>query len=88
MRVLFPWRMVETMTKMPSAMSVTPTRRSMTPPTDSGRCADARMTAAPIANATAACPSAYIVASIIERRRLCCDAAMSLSAARWSQSNP
>ncbi len=56
--------------------------RSMSSPTDSGRCADATMTAAPIANATAAWPSAYNVARVIERRRLCCDAAMSLSAAR------
>jgi hypothetical protein len=87
MRVLCP-RRVDTMTHTPSATKVTPTSRSITSPTDLGRCADARMTAAPIANATAACPSAYIVASIIERRRLCCDAAMSLNAARWSQSNP
>ncbi len=87
-RVLCPFRTVDAITHTPSATSVTPTSRSMNSPTDSGRCADARMTAAPIANATAACPSAYSVASIIERRRLCCDAAMSLSAARWSQSNP
>jgi hypothetical protein len=39
-------------------------------------------------NAAAACPSAYSVASTIERRRLSCDAAISLSAAMWSQSNP
>ena len=87
-RTLRPLRTHDAITKTPSATSVMPTTLSMTSPTDSGRRADATTTAVPIANATAACPNVYKVASSIERRRLCCDAAMSLRAARWSQSNP
>jgi hypothetical protein len=87
-RARCPFRSVDPITHVPSATSVTPTTRSMTPPIASGTRADATMTTAPIANATAACPSAYSVASIMERRRFCCDAAMSLRAATWSQSNP
>src|SRR5438270_872142 len=66
---------------MPSSSSVPPTTRCITVSTDEGKRAARAMAATPRTNTTSAWPTAYMVASTIDRRPSSCDPVMSVRAA-------